>query len=244
MRNRSRLPTPAAFLLAFAAAVPTPAPAQEQTRTEPLYVQPAGQGGTAGIPTPGLLHLPPGWTVGDAAAVVLSDGPWPALARERLTAGLLGEGAAVLEMDADAARGVSPDNDVVAPPPKAAELVPDVRGAVDALQRDAGAGLVVALGHGVGGAAALLAAAAARLRPGGDGLAAGVYLGPGPAAFALGGVPSEGPMGVHRGWPTRAARLCDVLAGTATGFERRAETDCREALLDRARTGAVRVAGP
>ncbi len=132
------------------------------------------------------------------------------------------------------------------PPPTAAELASDLRGAVETLQRDASAGLVVALGRGAGGDAAVLAAAAARAVPGSDGLAAGASLGPGPAAFMLGGVPSGGEMGmgVHRGWPVRAERLCRVLATTAVPQEARAEAECRRALVQPGGARPVRVAGP
>ena len=58
--------------------------------------------------------------VGDAAAILLFDGPWPTPARDRLMASLLGEGAAVFEMDPDSARGLSPENASVAPSPTAA----------------------------------------------------------------------------------------------------------------------------
>lgn len=245
MADRSRLPALAALLLAFASSAPT-ASAYEHTRIEAMWFQPAGPSGVASPapPVPALLSVPPGWLAGDAAAVVLSDGPWPGLVRERLIAALLEEGAAVLELDTDAARGFSPENARAEPPPAAEELAADLRGAVDGLQRDAAAGLVVAIGRGNGGEAATLAANEARQRPGGDGLAAGAFLGPGPAEFALGGVPSEGPMGVHRGWPVRAARLCAVLARAAPGQERRAEADCWRALLNGGDSGALRVAGP
>lgn len=237
MPNRSRRwPTLPAALTALACSAATPAPAWEQTRMEALWVRAAGREGTSGHTVPALLNLPHGWMAGDAAAVVLSDGPWPGLARERLVAALLEEGAAVLEIDVNAARAATP-------PPTDAELAAEVRDAVDVLQRDATAGLVVALGHRAGGTAAVLAAAAAHREPG-NGLAAGASLGPGPAAFALGGVPSEGELGVHRGWPIRAKRLCGVLAATAVPSEASAEADCRRAFLGTGEARSVRVAGP
>lgn len=244
MAERFRLPTLAALLLAGATGAPN-ASAFDGIRMEPMWLPSGAQGGAAGAPPiPALLSVPPGWLAGDAAAVILSDGPWPGLVRDRLISALLEEGAAVLELDTDAARGFSPENARMEPLPGAAELAADLRGAVDGLQRDAAAGLVVAIGRGSGGDAAVLAADDARQRPSGDGLAAGAHLGPGPAAFALGGVPLEGSMGVHRGWPARATRLCGVLGRATVDQERRAEADCRRALLGGEDAGTLRVAGP
>lgn len=234
-RRPRRSPALIAALAALACSA-SAASASEHTRMEVLWLRAAGPAAGAGRAVPALLSLPGGWMAGDAAAVVLSDQPWPGVARARLIAALLEEGAAVLELDLDAAR-------VGTTPRTGAELAADVRDAVETLQQDASAGLVVALGHGAGGEAAVLAAAAARSEPG-EGLAAGASLGPGPAAFALGGVPSEGDMGVHRGWPVRAARLCGVLAATAAPSDPRAEAECRRALVGPGEPVAVRVAGP
>ena len=238
-------PVLAAALAAFVgAAAPTPA-ASEETHVEAFWVEASASGGRAGRAVPALLELPPGWMAGDAAAVVLSDRPWPGLARERLIGALLDEGAAVLAIDAGAARGSSPENAHAGPPRRAAaELMADLRDAVEALQRDAAAGLVVALGHVAGGDAAVLAAAAARAERGGSGVSAGASLGPGPATVVLGGVPSGGDMGVHRGWPVRAQRLCRVLAATAVPSDARAEAECRRALVGPGEARSVRVAGP
>ena len=243
MPDRCRRSPALAAVFAALACSTAPAAAREHTRVEAFWVSAAGSDGRTGHTVPALLNLPGGWMAGDAAALVLSDGPWPGSSRERLVAALLEEGAAVLELDVNTARGISPERARAGTPPAPAELVIEVRDAVAALQRDATAGLVVALGHAAGGEAAMLAAAAARREPA-DGLAAGASLGPGPAAFALGGVPTEGDLGVHRGWPVRANRLCGVLAAAAVPSQTSAETDCRRALVGPDGARAVRVAGP
>ena len=146
--------SPASTAAALAAALACPAAhasATEHARLEPLWIDAAAPGGgAAGRTVPALLNVPPAWMVGDAAVLVLSDGPWPGLARERLVAGLLGEAAAVLELDVAAARGSSPGEEATGPQATTAGLLPDVRAAVATLRRDAGAGLVVrsqGLGH-------------------------------------------------------------------------------------------------
>jgi hypothetical protein len=227
MPIRPRPPAFAAALVALACS--TPAPAQEHTRMEPVWIEAAAPDGEEGHTFPALLNLPPGWMVGDAAALVLFDAPWPGLARENLVAALLDEGAAVLELDANAAREFGPENPRAGPEPTAAELALDVRAAVGGLRRDTGAGLVVALGHGAGGNAAVLAASADRMaaRPDDAGLAAAASLGPGLAHFALGGAAPG------RGWPVRAERLCRVLAAVvAAPSGARTEAECRRALAD------------
>lgn len=221
--------SPAAPVAALAAALAfsaAPVSATEHTRMEPVWIDTVAPDGAAGHTIPALLNLPPSWMIGDAAVLVLSDGPWPGLARERLVARLLGEGAAVLELDVTAARGFSPENARMGPPATAGELLPDVRGAVETLRRDAGAGLVVALGHGAGGDAAVLEAEAERAsQPGGGDIAAAASLGPGPAHFALGGAAPG------RGWPFRAGLLCEMLATEALPFEPGAGAECRRALV-------------
>lgn len=231
--------SPAPVIAALAAfACSAPALALEHTRLEPVWFETAAPDGGAGHTAQALLNLPPGWLIGDAGVVILSDRTWPGLARERLVAALLEEEAAVLEFDVAAARGPGPEN---ARPeaPVAAELMPGVRGAVRALRRDAGAGLVVALGYGAGGEAAVLSASPERTTvPEDTGLVAAASLGPGPARFALGGAAPG------RGWPVRAERLCGVLAKAAAPSEARAEAECRRALLDPGEGRAVRLAGP
>jgi len=239
MRHR-RLSAPVAALAAALAWPASPVLGTEHTRMEPVWIDTVAPDGAAGHTIPALLNLPSAWMVGDAAVLILSDGPWPGLARERLVARLLGEGAAVLELDVTAARGFGPENAKVGPPATADELLPDVRGAVETLRRDAGAGLVVALGHGAGGDAAVLEAEAERAsQPGGaGGIAAAASLGPGPAHFALGGAETG------RGWPFRAGLLCEMLATEALPFEPGAGAECRRALVGPGEAYARRVGMP
>lgn len=240
MPTRSRPFAPTAALAAVLACPAGPVLATEYTLMEAVWINAVAPDGSARRTVPALLNVPPAWTVGDAAVVVLSDGPWPGLARERTVAALLGEGAAVLEFDVAAARGFDPGNAGATPPAAAEELLPDVRGAADTLRRDVGAGLVAALGHGAGGEAAVLAAdLEPAVRPtAGPAIAAAASLGPGPARFALGGA-SAG-----RGWPIRARLLCGVLAAEALPFEPDAEANCQRALVGPGEAYAVRAAKP
>jgi hypothetical protein len=123
-------------------------------------------------------------------------------------------------------------------------LLRDLSAALLALHRDAGAGLVVAIGRGAAGEAALLAAqeAAMARRLGADGprLAASAALGSGRPAFVLGAVPAA-----EQGWPARAPLLCAALSAAVraeappsgqpamTSERERAEMerDCLAALL-------------
>lgn len=232
--------SPAFVALLAALACSAPAPATEHTRIEPVWIETVAPDGEEIHTVPALLNLPPGWMVGDAAALVLSDGPWPELARERLVSALLEEGAAVLEFDVTAARDAGRDDARVGPEPTAAELALDVRAAAEVLRRDTGAGLVVALGHGTGGTAAVLAASLERTGAdaGGARLAAAASLGPEPPRFSLG---SAAP---GRGWPVRAELLCGVLAAVAVASEAPAHAECRRALLGPGEAQAMRLAGP
>ncbi|GAA0590550.1 hypothetical protein GCM10009416_31310 [Craurococcus roseus] len=89
-------PCPFAPTAALAAVLACPAAvgavAIEYTRVEPVWIDVASPAGTVGHTIPALQNVQPTWMVGDAAVVVLSDGPWPGLARERLVAAL-GHGA-------------------------------------------------------------------------------------------------------------------------------------------------------
>lgn len=226
--------------LAALACSAMPAAAKDHTRAEPIWIDTADPDG-ADRTLPALLNMPPGWMLGDAAVVVLSDGQWPGQARERLVAALLEEEAAVLEFDVNTAWRLGPQSARAGrlPPPTPAELVSDVRGAAQALRKDAGAGIVVAVGHGVGGDAAMLAASLERLAApvDGTGLVAAASLGPGPARFALGKADPG------RGWPVRAEILCGVLA-TVVPAQARAEADCRRALTGPTEAYAARGAQP
>jgi hypothetical protein len=200
-----------------------PAAALEHTRLEPVWIETTAPDGEGRHLAAALLNLPPGWMVGDAVAVVLSDGPWSLLARGTLVAALLEERAAVLELDPVATRDSGPE-------PTAAERALDLRGAVAVLRREIGVGLVVALGNGVGGDAVMLAATLDRPATHSDGagmLAAAASLGPGPARFARGGAEPG------RGWSIRAERLCSVLAAAvaAPAEPRAEEAECRRALV-------------
>jgi hypothetical protein len=225
--RRSALAFLAAALAAFTCS--PPASATEHARMEPVWIEAVGPDGEKGLTLAALLNLPPGWMFGDAAVLVLSDGPWPDLARERLIGALLGQSAAVLELDVKKARQAGSDKSPAGPAPTVEELSLDVRAAVDVLRRDTGAGLVVALGHGAGGEAVLLAASREGAK-GVDreraGLAAAASLGPEPARFSLGGAEPG------RGWAVRAEILCGVLAGVAPPAEAvPAGADCRRALV-------------
>lgn len=172
------------------------------------------------IPTPaeaapaevvGLLSTPAHWDSGDAAVVLVGTRfPAPPL-QQRLVEALLAEGAAVLELDTDAARGASVDSGVMPAPTQARSLLPDLFGALAALRRESGAGIAVVIGLEEAGEAALLATAAEaterRLPAGMRGFAAGIALGPGEARFVAGArlPPAER-------WEARAPLFCEALA--------------------------------
>lgn len=175
-----------------------PAGAAEPTRVETLRIEPRAPAPASGAPAPyaALLSKPSGWGAGGPAVVVLWEEPGRDDLRDRAVSALLDEGEAVLELDAHAARGVSPDNAHAPPPPEPRELLPDLFAALDALRRDARAGAeVAAVGYGAaGGGAALLAAdepaAAAHLGADGPRYAGSAALGPGRPALALGALPA------------------------------------------------------
>ena len=235
-----------------------PAGSPEYTHFEPLWIEPAGpsSGPALTFRSPALLNLPPGWMTGDAVVMVVADRPGSDGGRDRLVAALLEEGAGVLELDVHTARGHASDR--AAPQPRA--LLPDLFGALRALRRDAGAGAVVALGYGVGGEAALLAAnealAAEHLGAAGPRFTALVSFGPTRLAFAMGAPP---PPAEH--WDARAPIFCATLAAAASASASgrdggqaplaATERDCVTALVGPAatpweagsRTGVVRSAG-
>jgi len=154
---------------------------------------------------PALLNLPAGWLSGDAAVVLAPGGAWPEGLRDRLVAVLLESGAAVLEVTSPR-RGPGRSEAVAAQ---------DMLAALRMLREVQGAGLIIAIGFGEGGEAAL---AAARSAPhGGEGFAASVRLGPGVPGFVAGE-----PAAIEA-WPLRAPLFCDLLAGAqpeAPGFAR------------------------
>jgi hypothetical protein len=199
-----------------------PARAEEYTRFEPLVVSAAARPGdeAAGCTRMALLNLPAAWRTGDAAVVMLA--PWQAgdPARDRLVGALLHEQAAVLELV----------------PCAAADPLPDAMGALVALRRDAGAGVVVAIGYGPGARRMLDTIAeheaAARLGETGPRFAAAAALGEGAPGFALGvGQPTR------EGAPWRLGLLCAALgevAGALAEAQRAAPeagaAQCRTAL--------------
>jgi hypothetical protein len=199
-----------------------PAQAEEYTRFEPLVVSAASRPGeAAGCSRLALLNLPPAWRSGDAAVVMLA--PWQGsdTARDRLVGALLHEQAAVLELV----------------PCAAADPLPDAMGALVALRRDAGAGLVVAIGYGTGARRMLDAIAeheaAARLGETGPRFAAAAALGDGMPGFALG---ADQPS--REGAPRRLGMLCEALgevAGALADAQRAAPeagaAHCRTALV-------------
>lgn len=229
-----RRPSGAAAALMMALVVPLPiAPATaEDSHIELLWPEPISSAHPA-VPAgtdraPALLSLPPGWRPGDAAAIVAGDGPGIEESRRRVIAALLREGAAVLELgpafernrpsEARSGRTVQ-------------SLLPGFLGALLALRRDAGAGLVVALGYGTSGQAALLATrddiVAGHLGRGGPRFAASAALGPERPAFIAGATPAP-----EENWPMRAPLLCAALAwANMSGPAETLERDCVTSLL-------------
>lgn len=150
---RALLPAALLFGLAARPAGTASTGATETARYLPVWLAPLG--GAAAQPGPALFNMPPGWITGDAAIVLAAAGDWPAGRRERLVAALLDAGAAVLELN------------LPRPGPGAEKAVrAELAQALATLRGTDGAGLVVAMGHGSGGAAAPLAQSAATLRAG------------------------------------------------------------------------------
>ncbi|TPG58471.1 hypothetical protein EAH89_07605 [Roseomonas nepalensis] len=226
---------------------PDPLPG-ELSWHEPVWVTPfppAAAPPPARTPPPvtAMLEYPEGWAPGHAAAILLPDSPGADPARDRLIAALIEQGAAVLLLGAP--RGVAADPPLAtrAPALGEAEHLPAIFGALVALQRDIGAAVVVALGHGgrVAEAAALAAAsepvAAAHLGQAGPRLAAAAGLGgPGRKASFAGGAPQP----AREDWNPRALPLCDLLGEAAADLQPQdrageafgdAVRDCRAALL-------------
>lgn len=195
----------AAVALGLIAAIP--AAATEHTVFASVWLRAAPPAPQA---IPALLSMPPAWSPGDAAAVVVSDPAVPGGPRDLLVARLLGDGAAVLELDVFTPRGFSADGGANPPLPDAAALVPDLFAALAQLRREAGAGVVVAIGFGLGGEAAVAAARIAA--PDGEGFAAGIDAGPHAMRFAAGSPPPA-----KEAWPMRLAPLCEVVGAFGRG---------------------------
>ncbi|MGG5820991.1 hypothetical protein [Falsiroseomonas sp. HW251] len=169
----------------------------ERTPTVQVFWLPDEQG-RYGFGPVARMELPVRWAIGDAAAVI-APGDWPDGLREALAEALLAAGAAVVELP----RG----NDRAA-------LRRDLRNALVTLREIEGAGLVVAIGMGEGGDAALAVAADP---PGAvHAYAAAVRLGPGQPVF------QGGPVDPAEGWAMRGPLFCALLAGVqpaaAPGF--------------------------
>jgi hypothetical protein len=228
----------AAGLAALAA---RPVLATEYTRFELLFVPPANA--DALRPLPVLVNLPPTWRTGDAAAILLFHPPAAEPLRNRLVGALLDLGAAVVELEANVAEGFVAVADKPPTVPTARTLLRDLRSAERALRAEYAPGVVVAIGYGLGGDAALRAAEPAAAA---GGFAAAASFGPGAPAFRAGTPPPPG-----EAWPARVPLLCAALsyvhAAAATPLEDdadlrgrwiAAERDCANALL-RAPAGPV-----
>jgi hypothetical protein len=148
-----------------------------------------------------ILTHPAGWRSGDAAVVIAPGGDWPDQLRARLVVALLEAGAAVLDL------------------PQGWPWAPGLGSAIHALRRDASAGIIVAIGRGEGGEAALALAGAPQ-----PDVAAMAQIGPGAPLFRFAeAAPAEG-------WPERAALLCALLADLAPPDAPGLGNACRAAL--------------
>lgn len=158
-----------------------------------------------------LLNIPEGWQSGDAAAVVMApEGRGFDIARP-LVGALLAQQAAVLELPSGQGGGVG----ACAAVPAGA--VAQFLGALSALRAETGAGVVVAIGLGDAGPAALAAAreavAARLLGAGGPRFAFAAALGGArPALFEAGAPPPP-----EERWSDRAPLLCAALRPFAGG---------------------------
>jgi hypothetical protein len=151
-----------------------------------------------------LLELPLDWTLGDAAAVLLTGSPAEERTARPIARALLAEQAGVLHYPSGPAEGCT-NRDV--------DQVAEVLGALRTLRMEVGAGVVVAIGLGDAGAAALdavraavasrhLGAADPRLAAGAARDAMGAW------SFRAGATPP--PPEEH--WHERAPYLCAALA--------------------------------
>ncbi len=201
-----------------------PASAAEILWREALWVCP--DGADSSVPT--LLTLPGGWSLGDAAVILIPDHDLPGPLRYRVLEALLDADTAVLELDPAAARAMLSEGarPVAAMAPEPGAML---AAALQSLQVEVGAGLVVVMGLGRAGDAALGSAvqAAAGDLPYGP-AAAAAFGGPGPARFRLGAEPPA-----FQRWPLRARLLCELLAGLTGGED--AQRHCDATLLSKPR---------
>lgn len=186
-----------------------PALAEEYTSYHNLEItSPAAPGCRAGM----LLNEPASWQSDDGAVVLLTLGRPYDTARDVLVSALLQEGAAVLELVPFACDGRAGGRDAV---------VASARGALEAMTAVAGAGMVVAIGYGPGGAAVLDVVREPSVGPH---YAAAVAMGEGEPAYVLG--PARRP---EEDAPSRLAALCRALAGIAGGMGLTPDRDRAEA---------------
>lgn len=157
-----------------------PAFAGEYDTFRHLVVSPTGE---PGCRISALLNVPSAWHPGDAAVVLLTTRPSRDAVRDTLVAALLYEDVAVLELSSAPCR--APDR------PEPAMITASALGALDAITRYAGAGMVVAIGYGPEGKAVLEAMddrMAAILGTGGPHFAAAVAMGDGAPSLAVGAI--------------------------------------------------------
>lgn len=181
-----------ALLLAGALAMAGQASAESPGNPEYTSYQPVWLDGGMGFRRaegPALLSMPPGWLAGDALAVLAPAEGWPRGQRDALVAALLDAGTAVMELNR----------------PRMTSVAEDLASALRAARGAFGAGLIVLIGRGEAGAAALAIAEEA-VDPGGRHHVAAIQLGPGAAGFRIGGVTE---LFAH---PGRPSLLCDILA--------------------------------
>ncbi|MBR0683781.1 hypothetical protein GXW74_25110 [Roseomonas eburnea] len=199
----------AVALIASVAAAPARAEVPA-TALDLIWVTPSAAGGaTLDCARLLALEVPLDWLPGDAAAVMLSNGPEDETAAARLNAALLAEETAVLHVVFGRAGGIG--NCAAAAPGPVAEVL----GALEALKLQVNAGVVVAIGLGAAGSAALEAVepgvTARHLGEDGPRLAAAIALdGERRAVFRAGLRPA-----VREGWAARVPYLCAALAPLA-----------------------------
>lgn len=163
---------------------------------------------------PALLSLPPAWSIGDGAVVLLMPEPMRDAARDQLVAALLAERAAVLEVVPPSCVSIRTGRDTV----RAAAL-----GALDAMTTTVGAGPLVVIGYGRGGGAVLDVArepAASLLGANGPRYVAAISLGDGAPTFVVGSSSREASQ-----IRTRLAALCNALSFSAGAMGSTLERD-------------------
>jgi hypothetical protein len=209
----------------------------EYTRFEPLpYALAEAAASHGGCNRLALMNIPAGWQSGDAAVVLLTEAPLRDPLRNVLVAILLDEKAAVIEAvsgtEARCGPGEPEETEAEA---TAGDPLAVLFGVLDAA-RQAGAGLMIALGYGPGGEVALDAVreevAMRHLAPGAPRFAAAAALGAGRPAFALGA-----PMPPAEAAPERLGLFCEAIDAVhgSLGEAARAEVQrsggpCRAAL--------------